>query len=57
MNEPFSIGALVRILPPFSADLPGVYTATDVIHHDDGQTAVILGDLGGFDPKYLESAE
>lgn len=53
----FSAGQLVRVLPPFADIFPGEYEITEVITHEDGQVACILGDLGGFAPQYLEAAE
>lgn len=48
------IGNTVRILAPFSDSYPGEYQITEVVTYEDGQTVFMLGELGGFDPRYLE---
>jgi len=52
----FSIGSTVRVLHPFAASFPGTYEIPDIVTNENGQTAYILGDLGGFDAMYLEAA-
>ena len=52
----FSIGSTVRVLAPFSDSFPDTYEITDIVADESGQTAYILGDLGGFDAMYLELA-
>ena len=49
------VGHLVRVLPPFAESFPGEYEITEVIHHEDGQIAYVLGELGGFAPIYVEA--
>lgn len=51
-----TVGQRVRVLPPFADSFPGEYEITEVIRHDDGQLAYVLGDLGGFAPDYVEEA-
>jgi hypothetical protein len=51
-----TVGQLVRVLPPFADSFPGEHEITEVIQHDDGQVAYVLGDLGGFAPEYVEAA-
>lgn len=52
----FEIGATVRVLPPFSESFPDEYVITEIAHGEDGSTAYILGENGGFDARYLEAA-
>lgn len=47
-------GDKVRVLAPFNDSFPGEYEITEVITHEDGQVAYVLGDLGGFAPQFLE---
>jgi hypothetical protein len=47
----------VRVLSPFAESFPGHYVITEVIVHEDGQIAYVLGDLGGFAPIYVEAVE
>lgn len=47
-------GDKVRVLAPFDDSFPCEYEITEVITHEDGQTACVLGDLGGFAPEFLE---
>lgn len=49
-----NIGDTVRVLAPFDEAFGEMYTITEIINYPDGQTAYILGDLGGFDAIYLE---
>ena len=46
-------GQIVRVLPPF----PDAYQSTEVITHEDGQVACVLGEAGAFAPQYLEAVE
>lgn len=48
-----NIGDKVRVLAPFDETCSGEYEITEHVQHGDGREAFILGDLGGFDPKYL----
>jgi hypothetical protein len=48
------LGQLVRVLEPFARDFPDTYEITEVVTHDDGQIVYILGEVGGFDIKFLE---
>ncbi len=56
-------GTIVRIRPPFDGAFPGTYTVVEVISKEDGQVACALsgdpgqGDIGAFDPRYLERVE
>jgi hypothetical protein len=50
-------GHRVRVLPPFADSFPGEFTITEVITHEDGQTACVLGEAGAFAPEYLEPVE
>lgn len=52
-----AVGDLVRVLAPFADSFPDSYEITEVVTHPDGQIVCILGECGGFDPKYLEAAE
>ena len=52
-----AVGQLVRVLPPFDEAFPGEREITDVVNSEDGTTAYILGDCGGFDAAYLETIE
>ncbi len=47
----------VQVLEPFKESFPGTYTVTEVIQHEDGQVAYVLGDLGAFAPEYVELVE
>lgn len=49
-------GDQVRVLAPFNDSFSGEYKITEVITHEDGQVAYVLGDLGGFAPQFLEVA-
>lgn len=51
----FEVGDMVRVMEPFKRDFPDSYAITEVVVHDDGQTVYILGECGGFDPKFLEA--
>lgn len=51
------VGQLVRVLPPFADSFTGEFTITEIITHEDGQIACVLGDAGAFAPEYLEAAE
>lgn len=53
----FEVGQLVRVLSPFSDSFPDTYEVTEVITHEDGQVACVLGDAGAFAPNYLEAVE
>ena len=49
----FSVGDLVRVLPPFGYTFTGVYEITSV----DASGVYFLGGIeGGFDAVYLEAA-
>lgn len=50
-------GQQVRVLPPFDDSFSGTFTITEVITHEDGQVACVLGEAGGFAPQYLEAEE
>jgi|GEM_PF-3736390 len=50
-----SVGQLVRVLPPFAESFPGEHEITEVIEHEDGQIAYVLGDLGAFAPQFVEA--
>lgn len=50
-----SAGQLVRVLPPFAESFPGEHEITEVIEHEDGQIAYVLGDLGAFAPQFVEA--
>jgi hypothetical protein len=52
----YTIGQLVRVLPPFTQSFPDIYEITEIIHGSDNTTAYILGEHGGFDAIYLEAA-
>lgn len=52
----FSIGSTVRVLAPFSDSFPDTYEITDIVTDENGTSAYILGDFGGFDAMYLEAA-
>jgi hypothetical protein len=52
----YQIGDMVRVLPPFTQSFPDTYEITDIVPGSDGTTAYILGDHGGFDSIYLETA-
>lgn len=52
----FNPGDTVRVLPPFADAFPGDRTVTEVVVHEDSSIAYILGECGGFDAMYLESA-
>ena len=49
-----SVGQLVRTLEPFARDFPDVYEITEVVVHEDGQIVYLLGDIGGFDIKFIQ---
>lgn len=46
-----TIGSRVRILPPFAASFPGVYT---IIAINEANGAYTLDGIGDFDGSYLE---
>lgn len=48
------VGTNVKVKEPFKRDFPNEYSITEVIVHEDGQVAYILGECGGFDVRYLE---
>lgn len=50
----FAVGQRVRVIGVFADGFPGEYEITEVIRHDDGQVAFVLGDAGGFAAQYLE---
>ena len=50
----FFVGQIVRVLTPFSESFPDTYLITEVVTHEDGQVAYILGELGAFSSEYLE---
>ena len=52
----FKLGDLVVIKPPFDEAFPGPHAVTEIVKSDDGTTAYILGEAGGFDASYLEPA-
>lgn len=52
----FSVGDTVRVLAPFAEDFSGTYVVSEIVQSDDGTTAYILGEAGGFDAIYLELA-
>lgn len=49
-----NVGDMVKVVGLFQDNFPATYEITEVVVHEDGQIAYILGELGGFDPKYLE---
>lgn len=51
-----TVGHRVRVLPPFAESFPGEHEITEVIQHEDGQVAYVLGVLGAFAPEYVETA-
>lgn len=51
-----NVGDTVRVLAPFNESFPETYQITDIVLYEDGLSAYILGDLGGFDGMYLEAA-
>lgn len=48
------INDTVKTLAPFNETYPDTYRITDVVVNEDNTTAYILGELGGFDSRYLE---
>ena len=52
-----TLGDTVRVLAPFDESFPDTYQITDVVMADGEPPVYILGDLGGFDAKYLELAK
>jgi len=52
----FNINDIVTVKAPFNGSFPGQYAITDIVHSEDGTTAYILGEHGGFDAIYLELA-
>ncbi len=46
------LGSIVRVLPPFKDTYPDTYEVTELLPE-----VYILGELGGFDIKYLELVE
>jgi len=51
----FEVGQTVKVLEPFSESFTETYEITEVLTYPDGQIAYILGELGAFDAKYLET--
>ena len=49
-----NVGDTVRVLAPFNESFPDNYQITDLVLSDAEPTVYILGDLGGFDSKFLE---
>lgn len=54
MLDTMVVGDKVRILAPFNEFFEGQYEITEIVIHEDGQIAYILGELGGFDSMFLE---
>lgn len=52
-----NVGTIVRVLAPFTETYPDTYQITEVVTAQDQPIVFILGDLGGFDQKYLEVVE
>jgi hypothetical protein len=50
----FAVGNVVTVKPPFKDSFPGQYAITEIVTSEDGSTAYILGEHGGFDATYLE---
>lgn len=53
----YSVGQMVRTLPPFDESFSGVYEIVEVLTYDDGQITYVLEEIGGFAPQYVELAE
>lgn len=51
----YNVGDRVRVLPPFADSFPGEHVITEVVVHD-GAAVYVLGENGGFDEMYLETA-
>ena len=53
----YNVGDTVKVLAPFNKAFPDFYTVTEVVYNPgDNSTVYILGDAGGFDAMYLETA-
>lgn len=53
-------GDVVRVLEPFAGAFPDPLAIAEVIVHEDGQVAYLLGEegaAGAFDPNYVELVE
>lgn len=49
-----NIGTIVRVLAPFADTYHDNYAITEILVSEGAPAVYILGDLGGFDAKYLE---
>jgi hypothetical protein len=49
------VGQQVKVLEPFDASFPEVYTIREVLSQEDGSVVYFISDIeGAFDIKFLE---